>query len=478
MSYIYLPKAPGFRKAVFSLWFKVPAASIAAAKEAYSGKEGTPLDGIIPLVVMGDRGTDNIPTKVQKTQVLASVSGGYMVTGYSYEQTASIIGPCPEHGIGSARCKVVQERNLGATYMFVGPSNYYMDVPQQVPSGEPPEKTNPTCIGVDCNGSSATLYVNFETKKKPEVSNYAHNRTYTLGEIHYGKSDPPSFMQGTRTYTGCSIPFGLAFPFYDVVEESDMHEVSVPDGWSTGSPVVSFVDISKLIESATGSIYSDQIKVTPDVWHHVLVSVDLKDVVAKSEAVLSAAKLQVALDDTNYIEGDLSSNWLAGTEPNDIVTDGAWRIYRTRDDPEFGAAHYSLAGPAVLAGKPMGLPATSEFVENIYHVEMAEFQMWTGITVDTEDVGRRRAFIDYKRDKAGKQISNDLQPVNPKKAADMFRKKQTILLHGSSKWIKGKNTGTTGITVVGGKPVEKPDGQFIPAGVIKKYKPEPELGVA
>ena len=51
-------------------------------------------------------------------------------------------------------------------------------------------------------------------------------------------------------------------------------------------------------------------------------------------------------------------------------------------------------------------------------------------------------------------------------------KKPEFVLHGSSKWQAGNNTGTLGINADGKKIVS---GQFTPVAGIEKYKPEPAL---
>jgi hypothetical protein len=131
-----------------------------------------------------------------------------------------------------------------------------------------------------------------------------------------------------------------------------------------------------------------------------------------------------------------------------------------------------LPVPIKSAGNPLGIPSSAQFVNNVYRVELAEFAMWTGVTLDTGIEANRRAFIDFRRDEAGAPVDNVLQPVDPEKAATLLGKAPEILLHGSSKWVNGENTGTTGVDS-DGNPI--PSGQFHPTGGIKQYEPDPSL---
>jgi len=118
-----------------------------------------------------------------------------------------------------------------------------------------------------------------------------------------------------------------------------------------------------------------------------------------------------------------------------------------------------------MNGGPVGLPASAEYVDTIYHCEMAEFQMWGGISLDTENVINRRAFVDAN----GK-------PVKPIKAEELMGRRPDIQFHGTNKWQQGYNTGTTGAQQSTTGEFEKiPSGQFIPTAKIAKYLPDPSL---
>jgi hypothetical protein len=267
--------------------------------------------------------------------------------------------------------------------------------------------------------------------------------------------------------------------------------------------------------------------ITPDQWHHLLLSFDLSspivtqgpptDVVAGpqwwnnvSEGTSSFAKMWYAIDDVDYrgrtAEPDEDGNpqynmgpysvdhdtargespGPRGGDPNGILTQAGWSVaYNSSPSITFGnqpypRPEYSLTHVTLPAkDAELGLPASAKYAEQIVRVELAEFQMFTGVTLDTGVMANRRAFIDYKRDAKGAPIPDKngdltLVPVPPAKAAKLIGRIPDVELHKSGNWIKGNNTGSTG-EGQDGKPISA--GQFKPTGVIKKYKPDPSIAV-
>jgi hypothetical protein len=112
---------------------------------------------------------------------------------------------------------------------------------------------------------------------------------------------------------------------------------------------------------------------------------------------------------------------------------------------------------------------------------MAEFQFFSDVAIDTSNKENLRAFIDSKRDDKGHTIADKdgnvtLQPVDPKKAELLLGKRPDILLHGSSNWKKGHNTGSTGVTDPDTQDKQDiPAGQFTPVAGIATYKPDPSI---
>lgn len=236
--------------------------------------------------------------------------------------------------------------------------------------------------------------------------------------------------------------------------------------------------------------------VDPGKWHHLLVSFDLStsvDVTAitpyigiSDEAdwmatIKSYCKVWYAFDDENKNGKDNIGHDWAPQDPNGIVPTGAKQAAYSYDssppDPFVtggteNVEYHWAASPVPLNGGPVGLPASAEYVDTIYHCELAEFQFFAGITLDTGDTSKRRAFI-----------GQDGTPVDPTGTEDdsapavkLLGKRPDILLHGSGDWKSGSNTGATGIKIeTDGSITKLPNGQFTPTGGIEAYKPDPSL---
>lgn len=464
---------PDFNKAVISFWFRIPQESIDAASAARTGDPTAMLSGIIPLVVMGKRGKGDDGTRTHDEQQLSGVQSGSHFVGLSFDQTVEVIGPCPAHGIGSFDCSVTNDLNLGATIESLGPFNSYETV-SVTSAGNPGDPTNPTCIGVACGGGTPTLYVNFETGAKANVSAYAFNKSVSPG----GATSVPiseTIKQGTTVTTGCSAPFGLLVPFFDPITSGTLTTLTLPNGSSTGTPVVGFSDVSNLFLTGTAAITSNTgaIKISPDHWHHVLVSVNLNSIAthggsgggSTASFTDSSAKLYIALDDKNFTKDDLSSTWVDGGGPNDVITAGAFAVAGARDSRDddgnsLGTSTYSLPAPAVNSGNHgLGIPATSSAPN--YHVELAEFQMWTNQALDPAGESSRRAFI-----------TDDGKPETDDTVPEDLLGTPAIRLHGSSNWKNGKNTGTPPAQTVDELGASQ---NFSPSGKIRAYKPNPSL---
>jgi hypothetical protein len=470
MSLLNMPLAPAaFSQAIISFWFRVPAESIAAAHAAYTGNKGN-LDGIVPLVVMGTEGTDDAPVIQVKEKFPSFISSGWQPVGYQYEQTTDYGDQdCSMHGAGSVFVTITHKFNLNVSLVPLGPFTTYTEVTNWQAAGEA-ESTDPTCIGIDCTGNFPVLYVNFETAQKPSVSNYEFNKSIEPGPAQSAPTGQ-SYPVGTRVVAGCSPSIGLKLPFWNVVETSDIHDVPIPDGTVTGDPVTTYTDTSEMHLNATGAIYSDQIRVAPDRWHHVLISVNLKTVETHggdwqgqlAPFVDSAAELYVALDDKNYTGYNAFFQW-AETKPNEVITDGAYDVAGA--GPPYGTtgfppANYTLASPTIPSGL-VGIPATEKYANKVLMVEMAEFQMFVNRTIDTGDVAKRRWFIAPKIDKkTGQPVPGVLVPVDPAVAAQEIGTEPRIVLHKTSNWKRGLNTGF--------------GDNFTPIGRIERYEPDPSI---
>jgi hypothetical protein len=329
-------------------------------------------------------------------------------------------------------------------------------VPTTVPTGDPGKPRNPSFIGVDCAGKAPVLRVNFESNIKPDIVGQFFEPGYEpAGEQGSSSGPGVDYQQGSFTEAGCSLAFGLCLPATgpdgtgDPKVEGAINNFNSNSGGggqdpvpytSSGAEVQILTDVSNLLSNRTGNIYANLIPITSDHWHHVLVSVNFNSIFTDVSfpAGPTVAQIYIALDDKNYTKNELSDDWTGGG-PNDIVPDDA---FASGD-----GATYSLAGGGVPAG-PLGLPGVSG--DRIYHVEMAEFQMWTGLVRDTADVTLRRLFVDDK----GK-------PVPPKKAEAVLGT-PTFRFHPAADWIAGRDTGLNKQT-------------FTTIQPIKRYKPDPSL---
>jgi hypothetical protein len=223
----------------------------------------------------------------------------------------------------------------------------------------------------------------------------------------------------------------------------------------------------------------------PDKWHHLLLSFDVGGSLSIGpEHPSSHCQLWYAVDDTDYRGWDnLRPNRDEddGLGPNSIVTDNIYRQSGFGGGPYIFSNYYVPAPSGGVSsgtipgnGGALGFPATDHYVDAIFRVELAEFQMFTGVTLDTGNVSNRRAFV-----------SSDGTPVDPTKGTEddprgpgerLLGRKPVILLHGNSNWKTGYNTGSLGIEIDSEGIVTKlPNGQFTPTGGIEKYKPEPSL---
>lgn len=238
--------------------------------------------------------------------------------------------------------------------------------------------------------------------------------------------------------------------------------------------------------------------VAPDQWHHLLVSFDLSSPVnvvavtprtfSDDEAddwratIKSYCKIWYAFDDENKNGQDNIGHDWAPQDQNGIVPTGAKQAAHSYDpdspnpfvtgggqNPEY---HWA-ASPVPMNGGPVGLPASSEYVETIYHCELAEFQFFAGVACDTAKKSSRRAFVDEEGTPVDPTTGTEDDPGPGEK---LLGKKPDLLLHGSDDWKIGYNTGTLGIKIeTDGTITKLPNGQFKPTGGIEQYKPDPVL---
>lgn len=473
MSYLSLNPSgtPNFTQATISFWFRVPQASIAAAHAAYVG-DGRQLDGIIPLVVMGRTGHADDGVIQEDQTVPLTIQDTLSYTGFGETATfGTVLGVCyylpigPPPGLAVDR---IQDQFFFNEDVTTVEDKSTVDTTITIFSkGAPGNPTNPTCIGVDCSGGTPLLYVNFETTSRPTVANYQIQTTsITPGTQLGGPANPPGptqTLQGTRTNTYCF--FGITGIIPDTFTSTD-DLTPLPDvPVIITQPVYNQEDVSKLFLNCTGAIVSDVISVSADVWHHVMISVDCKPILTHGDPgtgigptakyVDSAAHLFVALDDANYTKSNLSEWWPNGSsDPNAVITQNAQLLAGSVNNQNDGSfPTYKLSGYNIpVTNTEIGIPGRSDTVNNIQIVEMAEFQMFTGVALDTSDVGNRRMFIDAHG-----------APVDPAVPQQLLDMQPYHMFHIDVNWEKGIDTGAA-------------LANWDVVGVNHSYSPQPKLG--
>jgi hypothetical protein len=204
-----------------------------------------------------------------------------------------------------------------------------------------------------------------------------------------------------------------------------------------------------------------QPKILVDHWNHVILSCDLH---SHSDA---SCKMWCAINDVDIsgldINGPFPRSGLPAMGPG-VASAGA--------NDHCSAAVFGMLGVTGktvnlnmtnIPSKPFCVPAPAPVkiddggtINPVLKVEMAELQVFDGVTLDTSVTARRRVFVD----------KNGL-PVPPGGAANtLLGKKPQILLAGSSDWEAGHNSGSLGGNAAG---------QFKPTGKILAWSPDPSL---
>jgi len=414
VSYLLLPASiPGINKAVISFWFRVPQASIDAARAASSN--------LIPLLTFGPRLRGRLYSPVPK-----------IVSVWHWDDPFIDETQPPPHG--------------GA--VIGTPTWTYSDG----------SLDDPTNIGLRCSGGTsknvARLEITINMNDRADLSGLRYD--IKQADFHYD-----------------STGFDFA---YDVPGS----------GWRRdlrSGRLTTIVDTSYIFNEATEFFWIDTDKiVAADHWHHLLLSFDIRKINTRGASFNSPAiptedgtseysLLWYALDDVNYdgyenLQPYYASDGGPGPHPNAILTRNAERTagHQTQPANFWNAAVQSASysyDPSPIATNPVGIPASNEFVERIHKVEMAELQIFTGTTLDTSVTANRRAFVDV-----------DGKPVPPSQAQEFIGKRPEVLLHRTSNWKLGRNTGALGQTPEGEIIAA---GQFTRQGVVNAYKPDPSL---
>lgn len=416
MSYLTLPEKdalPNFSKAVISLWFRIPKASVIAAATQQGIKTEVPnfnmMQQILPLVTFG---------RQQKSKIYETPS-----------HNVAVIHPHPT---------IPGEPDPNTKFDTI----YYKESASY--------SVDPSYIGLGCN-KDGTFHVGFNLQMDGFMSFSATSFITTRVDIYSGSDPSAPVAESSQLGSGVIA----IFPDVGVTAIEDVSYVN------NVQPEVFTVNSNKSYDS--------------DHWHHLLLSFDVSGSVSIGTPFASSnCRLWYAIDDVDYRGAenlqpyrDTGGQWGHDTlDPNAILTNNAWRY--SGSDPNFEAIHYymnhyvGLPSGSYSNGKipsenaELGFPASSAYVESIFQVQMAEFQMWTDVTLDTGKVKNRRAFIDEKgKPELDFSISEKL-----------LGKKPELKLHKSGNWKKGENTGTLGDP-------KNPD--LIATAKIVIYRPDPSL---
>lgn len=192
---------------------------------------------------------------------------------------------------------------------------------------------------------------------------------------------------------------------------------------------------------ASGSI------ITPDVWHHALVSFD----------ITGSASIEFTSELDFVYHSSSTFSWAIDDLPRDKVSFGNAGNYDALADNQITTSwlffvhsdidEASWPGGFIGSG-PFMLPCDGDLTDKVRKIEMGPLQVFTGVTCDASNVSVRRAFV-----------GADRRPANPSLGAQLLGKAPAIRIDTSKDWINGRNRGTAG--------------NFTATGTITKFFPSP-----
>jgi hypothetical protein len=318
-----------------------------------------------------------------------------------------------------------------------------------------PYDVNPCCIGLQCySDGTFDLFVNIQMEDKGSYDSLLWFQT----SLDYQGEFPPAPAPGDGSIGDGHYMSTIAEGTYGLQDAQ-------PEWFEVRSDIT----------------------FEPDKWHHLLLSFDVGGSLSIGNKPSSSCQLWYAIDDVDYRGwGNLGPyrDEDDGLGENIIVTrmiynesgfDASGPVLFSNHYVPLPSGGYSPA-PIPADGAELGLPAASHYVDAIFRVEMAELQIFTGVTLDTGIAGNRAAFV-----KDGKPVDPTGTQAKPAPAVTLLGKRPEVMLHGNSNWQSGYNTGSLGAEIEtdddGTETIKKlPGGQFTATGGIEKYKPEPSLG--
>ncbi|MES5483566.1 hypothetical protein QMZ05_12480 [Bradyrhizobium sp. INPA03-11B] len=426
-----------FSQGVISVFFRVPAASISAAKAFFDADDvGVPMSGIIPLIVFGKRGE------------YQNVNPGRPAT--IGDPGASIVGSYQDHHMVP---DTSSNPVTGYTEASGSPVTINQVQTRTVTNGSP-GNSDPSYIGLDCRSGTPRLRVHLETDEKPTIAWFAYDMTgYTSTDTYNYNPTTVTDVSGFHFVPHAAIP--------NVTRTQTMTDASM----------VGYVT------AAYDALTTPTI--TGDVWHHALVSFDLS-IACKTNGTrsttnesgaptdppqninagtVSAPRIWVALDDGNLTGSDLSQYWPAGASDRNIVLTSEATSVAVKQNLTGGTAHlenfpgasdpqpytitntisvgepsYSVGPSVIPAGTAsIGIPAPGAYENIIQDIILVDVQVYTGKTIDTGIESKRRSFI-----------SATGKPVDPSLAIAAMGKRPEVFFQTAGDWSSGVNRGTAG----------------------------------
>ncbi len=209
--------------------------------------------------------------------------------------------------------------------------------------------------------------------------------------------------------------------------------------------------------SGSAAPYTEDAIIAIDEWNHALISFDISGGASvvygpSSFTLASDMTFTWSLNDVSKVGESMNPSgggrWSDnGISDLDIIIPHGLIDYAGADGD---IASYS--GMTIGAfGNPIGVPASAAFVDNVYNLELAELQVFTGVSID--DAGAelsRRLFVDAEG-----------RPVSASVAQAELGQAPAIYMRNSTHFANGTNLGT--------------GGSFTPTGTIIPYTPGPTL---
>ena len=438
---------PNFTKAVISLWFRVPQTTV---DDCISREMERPDPSVmigkssIPLLTFGGLTEGfNSSTGPSYTSGSSTLHTGHFDYGGGWVEDYPTVTEM-NTGSYSTLSEFVDPILLSPSGIFVVCSSY-----------------NPPCISVNLqspNKANRTGYY-FELENGTS-SEDVYRTTFAFGG---GGGPPPDFIKRKN--------------WVRIGEDVTNYALS-------GSPEIFFG--------------SSNIPIAPDVWHHLLLSFDISGSIGNG---VSDCRMWMALDDVNYTRWGLPAltddnhgpNTIfaqggmypdGAADPVPVYTSGWYLVGQTASDPPiptyewidttvegaFTPKTYRFTSDPLI-GSPLGVPAGGEFSNAVRQVQMAELQIFTGVTLDTSVEKNRRAFINAKgqpvdeaygvakcRGIYGPKTPN-VTPSAPIKL--LGRRPDVAIVRSARNWMSGFDFNKT---------------SFRPHGKIRPVKPDPVLG--